>query len=103
MSNRPQRGSIRPKLTNIPRKSSVASTYLEAYKLAVEKARLQEELDAIEARQKQIDCRMAQIEAQSAKILAASAETGETPAPAKAPSSPRTGGSSSFETFAIDY
>jgi predicted nucleic acid-binding Zn-ribbon protein len=50
----PSRGTIRPKITTMPRQKSEAAAFLNIYKLVIEKKRLQEELENIETRRQQI-------------------------------------------------
>lgn len=55
-AHRPRK--IVPKISTLPRQQSEASQHLERYKLAVEKARLQQELQALTIRQQQIKDRL---------------------------------------------
>jgi len=49
---------IRPKISTMPRQKNQATAYLQIYQLAVEKKRLQEELQAIENRKFNISKRL---------------------------------------------
>lgn len=51
-------GIIRPKISNMPRNKSEASSQLELYKLVTEKQRLQQELQLVEQRTQQINQRL---------------------------------------------
>lgn len=52
---------IRPKISTMPRQQNQATAYLQIYQLAVEKKRLQEELQAIEDRKFNISQRLESI------------------------------------------
>lgn len=67
MYPRPCTGSIRPKFSTMPRQKTEASTYLDLYKLALEKKRLQQDLQNIEKRRQQILKRLAILEIQIAE------------------------------------
>jgi len=58
---------IRPKFSSMPRQQSEAA-YLDTYKLAIEKKRLQQELQTIEQRRQQISKRLASIDAQVSQL-----------------------------------
>lgn len=49
---------LQPRLSNMPRPKTEAAAYIDIYKLAVEKQRLQTELEAIAKRQHQIQARL---------------------------------------------
>lgn len=61
INSRPFRGLIRPKISTMPRQKTEATVYLSIYKLSVEKKRLEDELEHIEARKSQIEQRLATI------------------------------------------
>lgn len=114
MNRRPLRGVIRPKASNIPRRKTAATAYLEAYKLAVEKERLQRELATLEDRKQQILQRLSQIDSlcdrlQSDEVIAAfGAELQENDGPLPAPPSDRFAPvkgdtDTAYRTIAIDY
>ena len=54
MYRSPYRGKIRPKLSSMPVQRSEARVHLNVYKLAVEKERLERELENLEARRQQL-------------------------------------------------
>jgi septal ring factor EnvC (AmiA/AmiB activator) len=55
---------IYPKVSTMPRQKTEAAHYLDMYKLTVEKKRLEQELQSIEARRQKLRTRLAEIEAQ---------------------------------------
>ncbi|MFN6500917.1 MAG: hypothetical protein RMX65_028500 [Nostoc sp. DedQUE01] len=59
MHRTPKRGQIQAKLSSMPPQRSQATVYLNAYKIMLEKERLEEELKKLEARQSQIQQRLA--------------------------------------------
>ncbi|MEH2349138.1 MAG: hypothetical protein V7K55_14200 [Nostoc sp.] len=59
MHRTPKRGQIQAKLSTMPPQRSQATVYLNAYKIMLEKERLEEELKKLEARQSQIQQRLA--------------------------------------------
>ena len=63
MASRP----IRPKISTMPRPKSEASAYLNMYQLAVEKRRLQQELQQIEQRRILIQQRLIDLDRQIAE------------------------------------
>ncbi|MEN9205988.1 MAG: hypothetical protein Q6J68_01105 [Thermostichales cyanobacterium SZTDM-1c_bins_54] len=86
----------RPKLRAIPRQKSAAAAYAEMQQLAVEKQRLQQELDYLEERRLQIQERFQEINQALAKLAEAAQQYGEKPTP----SPPRAAG---FSPMVIDY
>ncbi|CBN55885.1 MULTISPECIES: hypothetical protein [Kamptonema] len=52
------RGTIRPKISTMPRPKTEASMQLELYKLAMEKQRIQQELRVLEQRKQQLQERL---------------------------------------------
>lgn len=58
------KGTIRPKISTMPRQKTEAAAILDLYKLVVEKKRLQQELGNLEQRRQQIDQRLAVLERQ---------------------------------------
>ena len=58
----------RPKISSMPRPKTEAAAYLNLYKLAVEKKRLQYELDTIEQRRERIQKRLVFLESQVAEL-----------------------------------
>jgi len=100
-AHRPRK--IVPKISTLPRKKTEASQHLECYKLAVEKARLQQELQALAVRQRQIKDRLGVLEQQlgqtqpAPKLEDASQPTTRVYRPER----PQAGGS--FNTVTLDY
>lgn len=68
MHQRPERGLIRPKVSTMPRQKSEASAYLDIYKLAVEKRRLQQELQALDQRRQRICQRLGSLRQEIAML-----------------------------------
>ncbi|MGB3493075.1 MAG: hypothetical protein WBA57_10130 [Elainellaceae cyanobacterium] len=64
MRRTPIRSSIRPKISTMPRQPSEAASFLDVYKLVVEKKRLQQELGSIDIRRDQIQSRLGVLEQQ---------------------------------------
>jgi hypothetical protein len=64
MYRQPVRGMIRPKISTMPRPKTEASAFLDLYKLTVEKKRLQQELNLMDARRQSLQERVAVIEAE---------------------------------------
>ncbi|MDM9582047.1 MULTISPECIES: hypothetical protein [unclassified Nostoc] len=64
MHRTPKRGQIQAKLSTMPPQRSQATVYLNAYKIMLEKERLEEELKKLEARQSQIQQRLAILNSQ---------------------------------------
>ncbi|HEY9646032.1 MAG TPA: hypothetical protein V6C88_06675 [Chroococcidiopsis sp.] len=58
------KGSIRPKISTMPRQKSEAAAFLDIYKLVIEKKRLQEELQSIDERRLQIVQRLGVLDQQ---------------------------------------
>jgi len=60
----PSKGRILPKVSTMPRQQTEAAAVLDIYKLAIEKNRLQQELQEIERRRLQILSRLTVLEEQ---------------------------------------
>ncbi len=60
----PAKGRILPKISTMPRQQTEAAAVLDLYKLAIEKNRLQQELQDIEQRRLQIISRLTVLESQ---------------------------------------
>lgn len=58
------RRSIPPKVSTVPRPKTEASAYLDLYQLAVEKTRLQQELQMLDVRKQQLQQRLSTIDQQ---------------------------------------
>jgi chromosome segregation ATPase len=100
------KGNIRPKISTMPRQRSEAAAFLDIYKLVIEKKRLQEELENIDARREQIlqrlvvlDQQVSDLEGNVQKMRAAD-ETPDNvpnrPAPSQSTSEP-------FNTLFLEY
>lgn len=61
-------GTIRPKISTMPRQKTEAAALLDLYKLAIEKKRLQQELHSMEARREQIQQRLLVLDRQVAGL-----------------------------------
>jgi hypothetical protein len=59
---------IYPKISTVPRANSEAATFLDIYKLVIEKKRLQQEQERIDRRRQQILDRLLVLEAQVAEL-----------------------------------
>lgn len=68
MQRHPSKGTIRPKISTMPRQASEAAAFLDVYKLVVEKKRLQQELQHLDARRQQICDRLTVLDAQVAAL-----------------------------------
>ncbi len=64
----PAKGEIRPKFSSIPRQKSEAAACLDSYKLAIEKKRLQQELQTLDQRRLLIGRRLALIDTQVSQL-----------------------------------
>ncbi|MDZ7956248.1 hypothetical protein [Nostoc sp. DedQUE09] len=64
MHRTPKRGQIQAKLSTMPPQRSQATVYLNAYKMMLEKERLEQELEKLEARRHQIQQRLAILNSQ---------------------------------------
>ncbi len=104
MYPRPSTGSIRPKLSTMPRQKTEASAYLDMYKLALEKKRLQQELQNIEQRRQQILQRLALLDVQMAEQEKNAKQLREAPpADAQLPVQPAFSQSGNFDTMFLEY
>ncbi|MBX9258021.1 hypothetical protein H1Q63_29540 [Desmonostoc muscorum CCALA 125] len=65
MHRTPTRRQIQAKLSTMPPQRSQATVYLNAYKMMLEKERLEEELEKLEARRHQIQQRLAILNSQT--------------------------------------
>jgi len=95
---RPQRfqGRIRPKVSSMPRQRSEAAAYLDIYKLAIEKERLEQELEALDQRRAQIQERLGVLSGRVAD-LEKTAHTAHTIQPSS------TARSGPFDTLFLEY
>ena len=107
MHRTPAKGSIRPKISTMPRQKSEAATFLNIYKLLVEKKRLQEELENIDERRQQILQRLAVLE-QHVATLESDAEkmregTSVDKSSTEKSPQPLTSMPTTFETLFLEY
>ncbi|MEH1859248.1 MAG: hypothetical protein V7L21_14905 [Nostoc sp.] len=65
MHRTPNRRQIQAKLSTMPPQRSQATVYLNAYKMMLEKERLEQELEKLEARRHQIQQRLAILNSQT--------------------------------------
>ncbi|MBW4672496.1 MAG: hypothetical protein KME52_00140 [Desmonostoc geniculatum HA4340-LM1] len=65
MHRTPNRGQIQAKLSSMPPQRSQARVYLNAYKMMLEKERLEQELEKLEVRRHQIQQRLAILNSQT--------------------------------------
>lgn len=99
---------ILPKISTMPRQKTEATLYRSLYQLAVEKKRLQEELESLGQRFETVTQRLEQIENQiqgletDVKQIAQPKpiETKTTPSPSSTPTKPKPG---AVSTFTLDY
>lgn len=77
----------RPKISTMPRPQTEATACLHLYKLAIEKKRLQHELDVIEQRRHRIQKRLSFLESQVAEMQQVTATSAPQPIPATEDSS----------------
>jgi hypothetical protein len=98
---RPFRGLIRPKISTMPRQKTEATAYLGIYKLSVEKKRLEDELQHLEARKGQIEQRLVIIH-QDIAALKASVPDSE-PLPSADRPEPVLPQHQGFETLFLEY
>jgi hypothetical protein len=108
------RGSIRPKVSTLPRQQTEAGQYLDLYKVTIEKKRLTDELASIEQRRQQIQTRLAVLE-QLAETLEGKAQqmrSGQVEVPVKQSAKPAKSAKpseiqpeeeTSFETMFLEY
>lgn len=87
-----------PKLSTMPRPKTEATAYLNLYKLAIEKKRLQFELDSIEQRRHRIQKRLSFLESQVAEVQQAA----QTSAP-KLTSVTKNSSDSALNTLFLEY
>ncbi len=100
---RPQllHGKIRPKIKSMPRQKSEAAVYLDVYKLAVERERLERELSTLQHRSVQIQERVAEINKQVNGLEKGAQESREPlAAPVKPVSAASTG---DYKTLFFEY
>ncbi|OUC15921.1 MAG: hypothetical protein B0A82_04325 [Alkalinema sp. CACIAM 70d] len=101
--------AIHPKISTMPRPKTEASQYLDLYKMAIEKSRLENELATIEQRRLQIEQRLEQLAQKAVELeqsaLAASAVTH--PESTRAESKPALRlpvlNRSDYQTFVLEY
>jgi DUF438 domain-containing protein len=94
------------RISTMPRPQTEARMHLDRYQMAIEKSRLEKELEMLESRQIQIKERLTQIEQQSDVMAALQQEAiasqcSENPTHKKHPV--KTFNSESYQTFALDF
>lgn len=101
------RRSIPPKVSTVPRPKTEASAYLDLYQLAVEKKRLQQELQMLEVRKQQLQQRLTTIDQKMGQLNEQASSLTEglevTHLPASDSAVPETPQSPSFDTFLLEY
>lgn len=95
----PFRGLIRPKISTMPRQKTESTTYLSIYKLSVEKKRLEDELQHLEARKAQIEQRLTTLHQDIATLKASVPEDQAVPTPSPQKLLKEQG----FETIFLEY
>jgi hypothetical protein len=93
----------RPKISSMPRPKTEAAAYLNLYKLAVEKKRLQYELDTIEQRRERIQKRLAFLESEVAELQKAPQPTQEVRPPVRSIVSKASPDKAAFKTMFLEY
>jgi hypothetical protein len=89
----------RPKISTMPRPQTEATAYLSLYKLAIEKKRLQHELDSIEQRRHRIQKRLSFLESQVAEMQ----QTTQASPPKLVPVSKNSAPDSALNTLFLEY
>jgi hypothetical protein len=95
-----------PRISTMPRAQTEARMHLERYQMAIEKSRLEKELEMLEFRQIQIHARLTQLKQDAAATAqlqqdAAAQETKINPIAKKHPV--KTFNSESYQTFLLDF
>ncbi len=95
------RRSIPKKISTVPRQKTEAADYLELYQLAIEKKRLNQELETIEQRRQQIQQRLAELQDTMNQLQGGVQQSGT--GTHQVPQG--TGGeeSKTYQTFTLDY
>jgi predicted nucleic acid-binding Zn-ribbon protein len=100
----PSKRRILPKISTMPCQQTEAAAVLDIYKLAIEKGRLQQELQSIEQRQRQILKRLVELEDQIERLETKAQQMRGTIAPTivvpKLSPSPQ---SEEFDILFLDY
>lgn len=98
-----------PRISTMPRAQTESRLHLERYQIAIEKSRLEKELETLEFRQVEIKARLIQL-ADQAAITAALQENIErknvvtsSQGPIADRSAAKTFNSESYQTFALDF
>jgi hypothetical protein len=95
-----------PRISTMPRPQTEARLHLERYQMAIEKTRLEKELEMLEFREVQIKARLTQLVQQAATTAqlqqaAAEQDTQGSSIPKKHPV--KTFNSESYQTFLLDF
>lgn len=93
----------RPKISSMPRPKTEATAYLNLYKLAVEKKRLQYELDTIEQRRERIQKRLAFLESEVAELQKAPQPAEEVRPLVRSIASKAAPDKAAFKTMFLEY
>ncbi len=95
-----------PRISTMPRPQTEARMHLERYQMAIEKSRLDKELEMLEFRQLQIRARLEQL-AEQAATIAQLQQDASTPPPSALPIHKKhpvkTFNSESYQTFLLDF
>jgi uncharacterized protein Smg (DUF494 family) len=96
-----------PRISTMPRPQTEARLHLERYQMAIEKSRLEKELEMLEFRQVQIHARLTQLAQQAATTAqlqdAAAQHTATTVLPIHQKHPVKTFNSESYQTFLLDF
>jgi uncharacterized protein Smg (DUF494 family) len=96
-----------PRISTMPRAQTEARMHLERYQMAIEKSRLEKELEMLEFRQVQIHARLAQLAQQAATTAqlqeAAAQNTDAAVLPIHQKHPVKTFNSESYQTFLLDF
>jgi hypothetical protein len=97
-----------PRISTMPRPQTEARMHLERYQMAIEKSRLEKELEMLEFRQVQIHARLTQLAEQAAttaQLQDAAAQTATAAAvlPIHQKHPIKTFNSESYQTFLLDF
>lgn len=98
-----------PRISTMPRAQTESRLHLERYQIAIEKSRLEKELETLEFRQVEIKARLIQLADQAATTAALqeNIERKNTPTSSQGPiadrSAAKTFNSESYQTFALDF
>ncbi|MBD2329475.1 gas vesicle protein [Alkalinema sp. FACHB-956] len=105
--------AIHSKISTMPRPKTEASQYLDLYKMAIEKSRLENELATIEQRRLQIEQRLEQLAQKAVELEQSALSTALSASAVTSPESTRTESKpalhlpvlnrSDYQTFVLEY